>query len=209
MENLTKFEYPLTPEECFKNDNFQVIYINDNCNVQLENMGKGEGQITITLDGKAYRKYWGAMSGTIEEFICFIDSDYFSGKILGSDRDLKLDIKSTFSGLRKYIKEDINLPWYKHLEFQKDMRLKIRIFENECRNADYDRFFVDNFHWFVDTLNFHLINEDLDRDYIKNEFTSIREPWHFICHTEGDLTKSIKKIHKLLIKHLKNNPKNV
>lgn len=111
----------------------------------LENFEINQGKITVNGPNQ-FSMYWGAMGGTIQEFLCEINSDYFASKLQGAEKTETFNVKKTFSELRRFIREDLDLPWYKHLEFQKDLREKIKSFENECIEYPYDRFFVDNFH---------------------------------------------------------------
>lgn len=51
----------------------------------LVNKGINQGEIQIKSKTKgSFSMYWGAMGGTIEDFMLKTNSDYFSGKLLGS-----------------------------------------------------------------------------------------------------------------------------
>ena len=85
--------------------------------------GNGQGGITITdpVHGK-FETWWGAMGKNTKEFLLVIDEDYFTNRLLGPISSQTYDNKKTFAELRRYIREDIVLPWYKHKSFQRNLR---------------------------------------------------------------------------------------
>lgn len=172
--------------------------------ILLENLAPSQGKVIVSdNNGNNYSMFWGAMGGTIQEFICRINSDYFADKLLGTERTQSFNVKQTFKELRRFIREDLDLPWYKHLEFQKDFREILRSFENECLENPYDRFFVDNFHsYFSYKPNFYLISDRYECSRIENDFKSLCEPWHFIQTSESEKTKYLKSLHKQIIRKL-------
>lgn len=170
--------------------------------ITLENHELGQGRITIK-GSNLFSMFWGSMGGTIQEFLCKINSDYFASKLQGSERSETFNVKQTFKELRRFIREDLDLQWYKHLEFQKDLREKLRGFEVECREYPYDRFFVDNFHFnFCINPDFYLINNKWECERIEKEFKNITEPWHFIQTSESENTKYLKSLHKQIVRKL-------
>ena len=125
--------------------------------ITLENRDFGEGKITINRTNK-FSMFWGAMGSNIQDFLCQINSDYFADKLQGAERLEKFDCKKTFSEVRRFIREDINLKWYKHFEFQKEMRETLNEFESYCLNSySPEHYFIDNFFDnFVNELKFYL-----------------------------------------------------
>ena len=109
---------------------FDVIWTNleENC-----------GTITLIDDnGTKYSHYWGAMSGTIEQFLKQINSEYFADKLLGNESRYEIDWRKTFRNVRTYIREEIGLKWYEYLEFQSKMRDELNNFQQNCIEYDND-----------------------------------------------------------------------
>jgi len=172
--------------------------------VLLENTAPNQGKIIVSdNNGNNYSMFWGAMGKPIEEFICVINSDYFASKLQGAERTQTFNVKQTFKELRKFIRTELDLPWYKHLEFQKDFREILKSFENECLEYPFDRFFVDNFnHYFSVLPNFYLINDKYECSRIENDFKSLTEPWNFIQTSDSRSTIWLKSLHKKIVKKL-------
>lgn len=172
----------------------------------LEDKGKGQGQITIQ-DAKYgnYEMYWGAMGDNkIAEFIEKINSHYFTSKLLKHRSGDVFCHKKTFAALRRYIRNDMNLPWYKHMFFQQDLREKLASFQERCVEYDSSQYFVDHFYFFINDLNYNRIEDRWTRGYIESEFKEITEPWHFIGTKESDEAKWLRQIHAKLKKGLNN-----
>jgi hypothetical protein len=174
-----------------------------NYEIYLENFEFGKGKIMITDGINNYSYFWGAMGDTLEDFIIGINSDYFSNKLIDYRSFYSFNVKKTFTILRKHIKQEI-IPWYKHMEFQKQMRYELNKFENYCKNNDSETFFVNYFSTFVNSLDYDLIEGYFDRKDIEDEFKSITEPWHFIMNSESDEVVKLKKLHNQLKKYLTN-----
>jgi len=172
--------------------------------VFLEDFGEGKGKITLSdTYGHNYSMFWGAMGGSLSDFILRINSDYFADKLLGSTSMQVFDAKKTFREIRKFIREELDLPWYKHLDFQKDLREKIKQFEERCIEFESDRYFVDCFSQNIqDGPDFSLIENRWERESVENNFKGISEPWNFIQTRESENTKWLKKIHNLLKRKL-------
>ena len=172
--------------------------------VILEDMGINKGKITINSDRGVYTMYWGAMGDNIKDFILYINDCYFTDKLLGVRSTQCFNVKATFSNVRKFIREELCLPWYKHIDFQKDLREKINTFQSYCKEIESEDFFVNSFHLYLSTLpNFDLIEDRFEREQIENDFKNISEPWHFIDTKDSDETKWFKSLHKKLIKKIK------
>jgi hypothetical protein len=178
----------------------------DNTDIFLEELGEGQGKITISdTYGHNYSNYWGSMGGTLKEFLCRINADYFANKLLGKSSMYEMDVKRTFTAVRKYIREEIGLKWYQHLEFQKHMREELKSFENDCVSQEQ---FVNNFFSsFVDRLYFYSIEDRYKRESLEKYFKGISEHWHFIHSKESREYFWITKLHKQLKRKLEKEEK--
>lgn len=176
----------------------------DNTDIFLEELGENKGKITISdTYGHNYSMFWGAMGGTLKEFICRINPEYFVDKLLGVRSSQCFDVKNTFAELRNHIKNEMGLPWYQHQEFQKNMREVIKDFQEACEEANSEEYFVNCFiNQFVSRLNYYLIKDDYERDRWEKEFNSISEPWNFIQTKESPKCIFLTELHEKLIKKL-------
>lgn len=180
-------------------------YLIDNYKVYIE---ENETYSKIMIDNgfTTYSTEWGAMGKdtNIYWFICSIDEDYFSNRLVHNT--YKPNWKTTFTNIRKHIREELDLPWYRHQEFQKDMRLKINDFYKSCRSSDSADWFVSNIDFYlVSMMDFNLINdrwdsEDIEKNF-KYRFNS--EPWYFITESYSDEYLRMRKLHKSLKKYFK------
>jgi len=149
-----------------------------NTDIFLDDLGNNKGKITISdTYNHNYSYFWGSMGGTLDEFLCNINSGYFADKLLGTKSNFIFCEKSTFTTVRKFIATELNLPWYKHQEFQKDMREKLNSFQNDCENENH---FVGNWSSFIRELDFYLIKDHSEQISLRREFENISEVWNFI-----------------------------
>jgi hypothetical protein len=178
----------------------------DDTDIFLDDMGENCGKITISnAYGHNYSTYWGSMGGDLSDFLLRINSDYFTNAMLGHLSGKEMDVKKTFTTVRKYIVNEIGLPWYKHQEFQYDMRRILNRFQQGCEDINSDHYFVDNFfNSFVNRLDFYLIENRRDREELKSAFEGITEHWYFIENKPNQNAIYLNKLHKKLQKHLKN-----
>lgn len=165
--------------------------------ILLENKEYGQGKITVSnINYGEFDMYWGAMGGTLEDFLCRINEHYFTDKLLGHISGQVFAPKGTFREVRKFIREELDLPWYKHMEFQKDLRKKLSYFQERCEEYGSEQYFVEHFCDNLERrLDFHLISDRWERESIEKDFESINEPWHFICTKDSRTTKWLKKLH--------------
>lgn len=172
---------------------------------EKENQGK---LIISNVYGHNYSNSWGSMNGNLTKFISSINSDYFADKMLGCEKSRIFDIDKTFTNLRKFIREELDLPWYKYQAFQKDMRDVLNDFKTECENFETEEFFVYNFHSsFLSRLNFYLIEKSYERERLEKDFKSaMSEQWFFIERKLGPKYIWLKNLHKELVKVLKQPP---
>jgi hypothetical protein len=151
--------------------------------VILEDLGEGRGKVIIAdFENDAFNYYWGSMGSSLSDFLLGINPDYFAGKLCPHEQSDEFDCKSTFTALRKFIREEMNdeLPWYSFMSAQKEMRKKINEMESECHSGEH---FVSMMQGFSDSLNVFLLD---DMTFLEGmEFEKIlspldNEPWHFI-----------------------------
>ena len=163
----------------------------------LENKGENQGQITINdKELGAYQMYWGAMGGTIQDFLMRINSDYFTDKLLGVRSTQVFDVKRTFAALRKYIRTEVGLPWYKHQEFQSNLRENLNLYQERCEEYNSEKYFVDHFTDYLCRYpSFYLIDDRFEQERIEGELHNISEPWNFICTKESQEAKWLKSLH--------------
>lgn len=153
----------------------EVLRIKDT-EIFLDDMGEGKGKITISNTyGYNFSHYWGAMGGDLKSFINGINKYYFTDKLLGHKSGFKFCPKKTKSNIRRMIKEEkYILPWYKHMEFQKDMREKINTYFTDCEDV-YE--FMYSWDRFVNDLDYYLIDRS-ERDDIESFFKGMSEVWY-------------------------------
>ena len=174
-----------------------ISFLVSGTEITLENKGENQGQVTISDSKKGkYQMYWGAMGATIQDFILGINSDYFASKLLDTRNSNVFNPAGTFKELRKFIRDELDLPWYKHLDFQKNLREVLNSFQSQCEEINDERYFVDSFSFYLSTkLDFYLIDDRAERNRLEDEFKNINEPWHFIQTKESQETKWLKSIH--------------
>ena len=176
--------------------------------VILQDYEPGRGKIIISDDNYGYNfsYFWGAMGegSNLREFLCRINSSYFVNK-LSSRTNGEFDSKRTFANVRKYIREEMSyeLPWYKAMEFQKEMRRELRNWEKDCGSEHEFVNHWDNFMKY--TLDYYTIEDRYDREQIESALTGICEPWHFIAHCPPRENIWLENFHKKLQKFLKTN----
>ena len=177
-----------------------------NTDIILQELGDGKGKIIISDTDYDYNFsfYWGAMGKdtSLRQFIKQIDHGYFVGKLAGNTKGA-FNSKKTFRNIRKFIREEFSydLPWYKHMEFQKGMRESLNDFQ---RDAYDDRQFVDDWDGFWEhTVDYYSVDGDgREMDSIKSLFTGICEPWDFIETGPSRECIWLEKLHKKLKKIL-------
>lgn len=175
----------------------EIIQLKDTT-VYLEDFKLGKGKVIVdTYDG-TYSMFWGATgTANIADFIIEINPEYFSSKLLGSIGITEFCKKNTFASLRKHISD--LLPWYEHLDFQKSMREKIKIFQNDVNDSNS---FLYGINKVLEGLDFFLIDNRIDREVLESEFKAI-EAYDFIEHKYSSKYNYLMKIHNQLCKYLK------
>ena len=172
--------------------------------VFLENQGEGRGQITVNdRERGTYQSYWGSMGSSIEDFMLRINEHYFTSNLLRPGNGRVFDAKGTFASVRKFIREELGLPWYEHLEFQKDLREKLKNFQDNCEEINSDRYFVDSFGFYIGTMpDFYLIGDRYERGRVEKDFNNISEPWHFIATKPSKESLWLQSLHTKIKKRI-------
>lgn len=177
----------------------------------LEDFEVGRGKIIVSDNyDHNYSYFWGSMGKNtdISKFLTEINSSYFASNLLPHHDERVIDIKATFKNLRKFIAEELNMPYYKEMEFQKHMREKINDFKRSCEDWGGKHTFVYSFHSnFINDLDFYLIDDRFDRDDIRRNFEGIDEVWHFLEEKPSENYYWLERLHKLIIKELKKQKK--
>lgn len=181
----------------------EKIIINDT-EIYLEDLKPNQGKITITNpNGRNYSMWWGAMGGTIKDFIASINKEYFASKLLGEKRGVVMDVKQTFARLRECISSEMDLPWYNHQDFQKELRKELRAFQDDIVANPDPKYFVDRFiPGFVKRLPFFLIDNKHNMEEIERSFNNLTEVWNFIEEKESPELLWLYKLHQKLVKKL-------
>jgi hypothetical protein len=183
----------------------QHIKIKDT-DIILQDFEFGGGKLIISNNQYDLSYTWGAMSTTLKEFLLRINSDYFVRNMTNVRHD-PMCAKSTMKAIRKAIASE--LPWYKYMAFQKNLRMNLKIFQS--RYMDNEREFVDCFSDFHKELDYYLIEDKYDRKDVEGIFESIctQEPWHFIETTEHPQKKWLAILFKDLVVYLKSELKEI
>jgi hypothetical protein len=167
----------------------------------LTDISENCGSIQLELNGVLYQYQWGAMDGTISEFISSISGDYFASKLLGTRSRYSFCYRKTFRNLRRFIKEEI-MNHYEYMVFQKQMREVIRDFQNQFEEKIFvtKNDFVNYFDsYFLSELDFTLIPGDFDSQYVERNFKDLmNEPWGFIGEKYSDEYLSLLEVHKII-----------
>jgi hypothetical protein len=176
----------------------------DEVDVILDELGENQGKIIISgYDTHNYSYFWGAMGGDLKSFLVRINSPYFADKLLGSRSCHTFDAKKTFANLRKHIREEMGLPFYEHVEFQKSMRETLNDFQRQCEEYGQE-FFVHSFDSnFVNRLNFYDIKDNWERKRIESDFKEISEVWHFTGTKPSNQYQFLVKLHSKIKRVLK------
>lgn len=171
-----------------------------------DNGDNNSGEVIITHPYYTYRYYWGAMGSNLEQFLKRIDSSYFNGCVMNSNK-YGINLKATFANIRKSIQDEVFMGWYNEPAYQKEFRSELRTlqdtlyYEGEISNEQ----FVDAIYNFRDH---YLPTEPLDRfgvfseDDVKHFFD---EPWYLIVERPTreyeKLKQAFEKFQKILVKN--------
>ena len=177
----------------------------DTADIILDDLGDGQGKIIIadTSWGYNFSYFWGAMGGPLIDFLIRINSDYFTDK-LGPIAEGEINDKRTIKNIRRAIREQFNIeyPWYKEKEFQKELREEINnLGEEGFVSTDH---FFNKINHFTNNLNYYLIDDVYERKNIQQLIKDIfNEPWSYLDYDEHKQNVYLTKLHKKLVKELK------
>lgn len=165
----------------------------------LQDYEDGQGKIIISNFDFDYNfaYSWGAMDKDtdLRKFIKQIDSGYFANKLTGHIRQ-DIDVKATFADLRREIKE--LMPWYVNVEFQKDMRSKLRDYQYHTFSQES---FVNGWDSFIDSLWFGDCDHHYyDKEEVESFFRGYCEHWNLIVTKPPKEYNWCVKLHKELKK---------
>ena len=144
----------------------------DETDIILDDIGENQGKIIVSNHFVNASYYWGAMGMNLENFILKINEDYFV-RNLCSNR-LVFSAKKSIQNVREEFKKEF--PFYKHMEFQKELRAELKRIEKTCE-SEYQ--FVDEMQNLKYKVDFDLIKDKFDKEEIINFLTF--EPWHRIA----------------------------
>ena len=140
------------------------------------------------------------MGGTLKEFLLSINEDYFANRLC-SNR-FEFSKKGTFANVRKYIREEMDLPWYKETYFQKELREDLNRFQNNCYSEES---FVNMWDDFINNIPYHNLEcREWEAKSIEANFKGICEHWNFIEKIESSEYKFYLKLLPLLKNKLAN-----
>lgn len=175
----------------------------DETDVILQDFEFGRGKIIISNSQHNVSYFWGAMGSTLTDFLTTINLDYFIGCLSDAMMSDPVCMKNTIRNVRQAIRDEIPLPWYKHLEFQKDMREILNRYVDNDYYTD-EMAFINSFGKFHKKLNYHLIKDKYDRKDIEDMMEGLcDEPWHYIETTDNNQKIWLKRFYPKLINYLK------
>ncbi|AGO47542.1 hypothetical protein Phi4:1_gp009 [Cellulophaga phage phi4:1] len=181
----------------------EIIKI-DNTDIFLEDLGEGRGKIIIAnTQGYNFSYFWGSMGSNLKDFLLRINESYFLGKLSSSSQG-NFSGKKTVTAIRKTLREDFfeDLPWYKNLEAQKELREKLKHLEgcDEPNSFIYECRSISETYWDIDDKwECHSFTKSVD--------SLLEEPWHYFQYTESNEQIFLKKIFKELKKIIKKDGK--
>lgn len=174
----------------------------DQTDIFLENFEVGQGKIIIANPYYNFSNYWGSMGSSIEEFLLRINSDYFITKLTGHHSTTVFSAKASIKNVRRHIREELayELPWYKYMSAQKELRERLKEIENEAYSEE-------SFVSLMSNISKTLYCFDLDK-YDEAEFRDgveclTQEPWHFIGTEPSQESIFLEKIFPKLKKVIK------
>lgn len=169
--------------------------------VILNDKSEGKGEIIVITNNFTRSFYWGAMGDPLKDFLKRIDSDYFAGKLC--EKQSKFSIKLSVKEIRRYIREEMSyeLPWYKYMEGQKELRRVLRELEKQTDMSE-ETFVQELLSIHNDVFIMDMKREE-EKEFLEIvESIFVTEPWNFIQTDYSDEYKLLMTIHKDLIKKL-------
>lgn len=176
----------------------------------LQELGPGQGKIIIAHPYYNFSYYWGSMGSSLKEFLMDIDEGYFINKLEPINAEKPLNVKRTFANFRKQLYHDsdfgYNYPWYKEMEFQKELREEIKSTQDWVEDQ-YS--FVDAMHRLPERISYYDIKNSSDRREVEDLIKSACcEPWLYIVLGESEEVRFLKRLFPKLKKEIKKLLKN-
>lgn len=169
----------------------------------FDDIEDGKGKIIVSNWRFNFSYYWGAMGKNtdLKKFVTEINEEYFANALAGGF-DGVFNAKLTFRNVRKFIKEEFRyeLPWYKHMEFQKQMRKELMSWQRSCE-TEYQ--FVNDWPSFWRyTVDYYLIQDWIEQNEIESIFNGICEHWNFIEKDRSNEYYFCIQLHRDLVRYL-------
>ena len=176
----------------------------DDAEIILQELGEGKGKIIITASyGYNFSCFWGAMGGTLKEFLLNINESYFVQNLADINDTSVFDGKATITNVRRHIREEMSyeLPWYENMEAMKSLREELKKLEG----CDDERYFVQLMEAIPDKVDSYSIEDSYDRYEFINNLKSLchNEPWNFIAKKPSQKSLFLIRLFPKLQKKLK------
>lgn len=156
----------------------------DTTDIILMDLGPNSGKIIISDSSWNYTfsYQWNAMACTLKEFLCKINGEYFV-KNLSPARHGRFNAKKTMREVRKWLRNDCELQWYQHMEFQKLLRYELKSIEE---SADSVEEFCTYMQRLPDTLPYWRFDKKWETEEVKEQLAYMSdEPWTFAVEDES------------------------
>lgn len=155
----------------------------DTTDVILMDLAPNSGKIIISDSSCNYTfsYQWNAMSGNLWEFLSRINEEYFV-KNLSPARHGRFNSKKTMQEVRKWLRNDCELMWYQHMEFQKCLREELKSIENSVDSVEE---FCSYMGRLPDTLPYWRFDKKWETEKVKEQLSYLSdEPWSFVIEDE-------------------------
>lgn len=171
----------------------------DKTDIFIDDHSPGKGKITVSDPFRgAFTSSWGAMGGDLSEFLCSINADYFASNL--TTNTYVFDGKQSAKNIRKHLRTEMygELPWYKFMQAQMQMRDKINELER-CSTGEEFVFMCNNL---IGSIYIDSFQEEQEfKEIIESVFTS--EPWNFIGEKHSPEYLWLIELHKKIKSELK------
>lgn len=165
----------------------------------IDDQGNGRGKIIIAdqVNGRNFSYYWGAMGTTMKDFLLSIDDEYFSKNLAGPHDSRRINMRATLANVRRKIREEF--PWYEHMEFQSELREKIRTL-SDCQSPEH---FVDRVSRLPGQLMYFGCSSWEEDELSERLTAALDEPWYLVETGDSHAVIYLKLLHKQLKEELK------
>lgn len=165
----------------------------------LNDYEPNKGKIIISNSPNLnFSYYWGAMGGTLKEFLLDINESYFIMKLHPASHG-DIDIDKTMAEVRKWWKEESGIAWWQEMELQKQLREEFNTIQSHC---DSEQYFVELMSKI--STSFYFPKKMFKSDFEEALDALSCEPWNFIIHREHQEHKWLRKLFYDLKKELAN-----